>query len=92
MILQNIHLHMLVPGKDFHMKQATVTVHPDYTIGEISPRLFGAFLEPIGPVESRKAHLDLAWFQYITNEVSHDEYLQWAEQIGAEPIWTRISA
>ena len=142
MILQNIHLHMLVPGKDFHMKQATVTVHPDYTIGEISPRLFGAFLEPIGsmvngsmfnpkhptadakgmrrdfiealreaglpalrlpggnfvsawqwkdsigPLESRKAHLDLAWFQYITNEVGHDEYLQWAEQIGAEPIYT----
>ena len=142
MILQNIHLHMLVPGKDFHMKKATVTVHPDYTIGEISPRLFGAFLEPIGsmvngsmfnpkhptadakgmrrdfiealreaglpalrlpggnfvsawqwkdsigPLESRKAHLDLAWFQYITNEVGHDEYLQWAEQIGAEPIYT----
>ncbi len=30
------------------MKKASVTVHPDYTIGEISPRLFGAFLEPIG--------------------------------------------
>ena len=30
------------------MKKARITVHPDYTIGEISPRLFGAFLEPIG--------------------------------------------
>ncbi len=124
------------------MKKATVTVHPDYVIGEISPRLFGAFLEPIGsmvngsmfnpkhptadsqgmrmdflsalreaglpavrlpggnfvsawqwkdsigPIPQRKAHLDLAWFQYITNEVGHDEYLQWAEKAGAEPIYT----
>jgi alpha-N-arabinofuranosidase len=29
-------------------KKATVTVHPAYKIGNISPRLFGAFLEPIG--------------------------------------------
>jgi hypothetical protein len=29
-------------------KNATVTVHPAYRIGDISPRLFGAFLEPIG--------------------------------------------
>lgn len=29
-------------------KKATITVHPSYRIGEISPRLFGAFLEPIG--------------------------------------------
>ena len=29
-------------------KQAKVTVHPSFGIGEISPRLFGAFLEPIG--------------------------------------------
>ena len=124
------------------MKKADITVHPDYVIGEISPRLFSAFLEPIGsmvdgsmfnpkhptadaqgmrrdfidalreaglpavrlpggnfvsawqwkdsigPVSQRKAHLDLAWFQYITNEVGHDEYLQWAEKTGAEPIYT----
>ena len=124
------------------MRKAAVTIHPDYTIGEISPRLFGAFLEPIGsmvngsmfnpkhptadaqgmrqdfiaalreaglpairlpggnfvsawqwkdsigPLSQRKAHLDLAWFQYITNEVGHDEYLQWAEKVGAEPIYT----
>ncbi len=124
------------------MKKASITVHPDYTVGEISPRLFGAFLEPIGsmvngsmfnpkhptadaqgmrqdfiaalreaglpavrlpggnfvsawqwkdsigPIAERKAHLDLAWFQYITNEVGHDEYLQWAEKVGAEPIYT----
>ena len=30
------------------MKKARMTVHPSYRIGEISPRLFGAFLEPIG--------------------------------------------
>lgn len=123
-------------------KNATVTVHPAYPIGTISPRLFGAFLEPIGtmvngsmynphhpaadelglrqdfmqalkaaglpairlpggnyvsgwdwadsigPRAQRKAHLDLAWHQYITNEVGHDEYLQWAERIGTEPMYT----
>ena len=30
------------------MTKAKITLHPDYRIGEISPRLFGAFLEPIG--------------------------------------------
>ena len=30
------------------MKKARLAVHPEYTVGEISPRLFGAFLEPIG--------------------------------------------
>ena len=30
------------------MKRARLTLHPDYRIGDISPRLFGAFLEPIG--------------------------------------------
>ena len=30
------------------MKKAKLTVHPSYRIGDISPRLFGAFLEPIG--------------------------------------------
>ncbi len=115
-------------------KKATVTVHPAYPIGDISPRLYGAFLEPIGtmvngtmfnpkhptadkkgfrrdiidalrqtplpavrlpggnfvsgwdwkdsigPMERRKAHLDLAWHQNIPNDVGHDEYLQWTEQ------------
>ena len=124
------------------MKKAAITVHPDFPVGDISPRLFGAFLEPIGamvngsmfnpkhpeadeqgmrrdfiralreaglpavrlpggnfvsawqwkdsigPLSGRKAHLDLAWFQYITNEVGHDEYLGWAEKTGAEPIYT----
>ena len=29
-------------------RRARITIHPDFTIGEISPRLFSAFLEPIG--------------------------------------------
>ena len=124
------------------MKQARMTVHPDYRIGDISPRLFGAFLEPIGsmvngsmynpkhpssdesglrrdfyealrdaglpcvrlpggnfvsgwqwkdsigPKAERKAHLDLAWTQFVPNDVGHDEYLQWAEKAGASPIYT----
>ena len=124
------------------MKKASITLHPDFRIGGISPRLFGAFLEPIGsmvngsmfnpkhpaadeqglrrdfysalkeaglpavrlpggnfvsgwqwkdsigPMAERKAHLDMAWFQYIPNDVGHDEYLQWAEKAGAEAIYT----
>lgn len=123
-------------------KQAKITVHPSFEIGEISPRLFSTFLEPIGtmvngtmfnpkhptadeqgfrqdfiqglkgtgmpavrlpggnfvsawnwkdsigPKEDRKVHLDPAWYQYITNEVGHDEYLQWAEKVGTEPMYT----
>ena len=30
------------------LKKAKVTVHPDYKIGKVENRLFGAFLEPIG--------------------------------------------
>ena len=124
------------------MKKASITLHPDFRIGAISGRLFGAFLEPIGsmvngsmynpkhpdadeqgmrkdfygalkeaglpavrlpggnfvsgwqwkdsigPMEQRKAHLDMAWFQYIPNDVGHDEYLQWAEKAGTEAIYT----
>ena len=124
------------------MKKASMTLHPDFKIGEISGRLFGAFLEPIGsmvngsmynpkhptadeqglrkdfyealretglpavrlpggnfvsgwqwkdsigPKEQRKTHLDMAWFQYIPNDVGHDEYLQWAEKAGTEAIYT----
>ena len=44
--------------------------------------------DSIGPVEQRKAHLDLAWHQYIPNDVGHDEYLQWAERLGVEPLYT----
>ena len=124
------------------MKKATITLHPSFTIGEISPRLYGAFLEPIGsmvngsmynpkhptadeqgfrqdfikglkdaelpcvrlpggnfvsgwnwkdsigPMAQRKTRLDPAWFQYIPNDVGHDEYLQWAEKCGAESLYT----
>lgn len=123
-------------------QKAKITVHPSFSIGEISPRLFSTFLEPIGtmvngtmynpkhptadeqgfrqdfinglreanitavrlpggnfvscwdwkdsigPKENRKTHLDMAWHQYITNDVGHDEYLQWAQKVGAEPMYT----
>ncbi|MCR5278878.1 MAG: alpha-L-arabinofuranosidase [Lachnospiraceae bacterium] len=123
-------------------RKATVTVHPSYEIGSISPRLFSAFLEPIGtmvngtmfnpkhptadeqgfrrdvidglkasglpavrlpggnfvsawqwkdsigPMSERKVHLDPAWHQFILNDVGHDEYLQWAEKVGTEPLYT----
>jgi len=123
-------------------KKANLIIHPAYTIGEISPRLFGAFLEPlgslvegslynpkhptaddkgfrrdfiealkktglpavrlpggnfvsgwnwqdsIGPQEKRKTHLDMAWGRYEPNNVGHDEYLQWAERVGFEPLYT----
>ncbi|MCI2048286.1 MAG: alpha-L-arabinofuranosidase [Lachnospiraceae bacterium] len=125
------------------MKKTTeIYISPNYQIGEISPRLFGAFLEPIGtmvngsmynpghpsadaqgfrgdfmealktaglpairmpggnfvsgwnwkdsigPKEARKTHPDLAWRQYYTNDVGHDEFLSWAEKIGAEALYT----
>ena len=124
------------------MSKPRITIHPKFTIGEISPRLYSAFLEPIGnmvngfmynpkhptadqqgfrtdvinllketglpgvrlpggnfvsawqwkdsigPKDQRKVHLDPAWYQYITNEVGHDEYLQWAEKIGTSSIYT----
>ena len=123
-------------------KNAKITLHPSFEIGEISPRLFSGFLEPIGtmvngtmynpahptadeqgfrkdvmealkkggipairlpggnfvscwdwqdsigPKEERKTRLDLSWFQIYKNEVGHDEYLQWAEKVGFEPMYT----
>ena len=44
--------------------------------------------DSIGPKKQRKVHLDPAWYQYIPNEVGHDEYLQWAEKVGTEPLYT----
>lgn len=44
--------------------------------------------DSIGPKENRKVHLDPSWHQYYTNEVGHDEYLQWAEKVGTKPLYT----
>ena len=44
--------------------------------------------DSIGPIEERRAHLDLAWKQYEKNLVGLDEYLQWAAKTGAEPMFT----
>ena len=121
---------------------AKIFIHPNFKIGEISPRLYGAFLEPIGtmvngsmynprhptadkkgyrqdylnalketalpcvrlpggnflsgwdwkdsigPRDKRKTMLDTAWFQYYTNEIGLDEYLEWTEMIGSESMFT----
>lgn len=34
-------------------KTTKLTLHPKFTIGEISPRLYGAFLEPIGTIDRK---------------------------------------
>ncbi|MBP5609352.1 MAG: alpha-L-arabinofuranosidase, partial [Lachnospiraceae bacterium] len=44
--------------------------------------------DSIGPKSERKVHLDPAWYQFIPNDVGHDEYLQWAEKIGTESLYT----
>jgi alpha-N-arabinofuranosidase len=44
--------------------------------------------DSIGPLDKRKTHLDLAWFQYYDNKVGHDEYLRWAENAGVDPLYT----
>ena len=44
--------------------------------------------DSIGPKAQRRAHLDLAWRQYIPNDVGHDEYLTWAQRAGIEPMYT----
>ena len=44
--------------------------------------------DSIGPKAQRKTHLDLAWHQYIPNDVGLDEYLRWAEMTGAKPLYT----
>ncbi len=44
--------------------------------------------DSIGPKSERKVHLDPAWYQVIPNDVGHDEYLQWAEKIGAKSLYT----
>jgi len=42
----------------------------------------------IGPLEERRAQLDLAWFQIEPNIVGHNEYLEWARRAGTEPMYT----
>ena len=122
-------------------KKSKVTLHPSYVVGEISPRLFGAFIEPIGnivngsmyrpdhptadergfrhdfidglkeaglpairfggnfvsgwrwkdsigPIEKRQTILDRSRSKIIPKEVGVDEYLTWAELIGAEMMFT----
>jgi len=44
--------------------------------------------DSIGPKSERKVHLDPAWYQYIPNDVGHDEYLRWAEKAGTGVLYT----
>ena len=44
--------------------------------------------DSIGPVEKRKAHLDLAWRQYQNNRIGHDEYLEWARRANVNAMYT----
>lgn len=44
--------------------------------------------DSIGPLDSRKTHLDLAWRQYENNRIGHDEYLEWARRAGVEAMYT----
>lgn len=40
----------------------------------------------VGPVENRKPFIDLAWRTIEPNTVGTDEFLQWAEREGIEPM------
>ena len=42
--------------------------------------------DAVGPVEQRKPFLDLAWRTIEPNLVGTDEFLQWAERMGVEPM------
>jgi alpha-N-arabinofuranosidase len=40
----------------------------------------------IGPVDARPTRLDRAWKAIETNRVGTDEFLQWADRLGVEPM------
>ena len=42
--------------------------------------------DAVGPREDRKPFLDLAWRTIEPNDVGTDEFLQWAERTGVEPM------
>ena len=119
---------------------ATVVLHPDFTVGAVDRRLFGSFVEHlgravytgiyepghptadaegfrqdvadltrelgvsivrypggnfvsnyvwedgVGPRELRTPFIDLAWRTIEPNQVGTDEFLQWAERNGVEPM------
>lgn len=44
--------------------------------------------DSIGPLNERKANLDLAWRQYEPNIIGHDEYIEWARRANTEPMYT----
>jgi alpha-N-arabinofuranosidase len=40
----------------------------------------------IGPVEERPARLELAWRSIETNEIGINEFMEWLNKVGAEPM------
>ncbi len=44
--------------------------------------------DSIGPMEDRKARLDLAWRQVEPNTFGLDEYIKWSGKAGAEVLYT----
>lgn len=44
--------------------------------------------DSIGPKDTRKSHLDLAWRQYEPNIIGHDEYIEWAKRANVEVMYT----
>ncbi len=42
--------------------------------------------DAVGPVEDRKPFIDLAWRTIEPNTIGTDEFLQWAEREGVEPM------
>jgi len=44
--------------------------------------------DSIGPMSERKVRLDLAQRWTYPNDMGHDEYLQWAEKVGFQPLYT----
>ncbi|MBR3305562.1 MAG: alpha-L-arabinofuranosidase [Christensenellaceae bacterium] len=44
--------------------------------------------DSIGPLDKRKAFLDLAWRQIDTNRFGLDEYMDWCRKAGSDPMYT----
>ena len=55
-------------------KQSKVTLHPSFEIGEISPRLFGAFLEPIGTMVNGVMYNPKQHMEYTALANVYDQY------------------
>jgi alpha-L-arabinofuranosidase len=57
----------------------------NYLEGRVPATRF-AWKDTIGPVEQRPGHLDDAWGYWSTDGLGLLEYLEWAEDMGAQPM------